>query len=370
MGKNLNKTNLEKLKAYLFLSRVPGIGARRLGVLYDFYEDVTNIIEAPRAELLQVGIPEKIVNQIKKPKWDEVEKDLEWLEGENNHVVTFDDEEYPLMLREEVSAPPVLYVCGDIRLFNQRQIAMVGSRNASAYGKQVAYDFAADFSHSKIIVTSGLALGIDASSHKGALTGEAGTIAVTATGLDRVYPARHKELAHQIAENGALVSEFPLGTPPKTENFPRRNRIISGMAAATLVVEAAKKSGSLITARYAMEQGREVFAIPGSINNPLSKGCHELIKNGAKLVETADDIISEIGSLFLVTDKKSIKKPESKLDHEYNDLLEQIGYEPTSVDLLVEKTGLTPDVICSMLLILEMDGLVESGAGGIYNRIR
>ena len=366
----MDKADLEKLKAYLLLSRVPGIGARRLGVLYDYYEDVTNILKAPRSELLEVGIPEEVVENIKKPKPDEVDKDLEWLEGENNHVVTFDDDIYPLMLREEVSAPPVLYVCGDVALLNQRQIAMVGSRNASAYGKQVAHDFAADFSHNQIVVTSGMALGIDAASHKGALTSEAGTIAVTATGLDRVYPARHKSLAHQIAENGALVSEFPLGTPPRTENFPRRNRIISGMAAATLVVEAAIKSGSLITARYAMEQGREVFAIPGSINNPLSKGCHELIKNGAKLVETAEDIISEIGSLFSVTDKKSIKKPELNLDQEYNDLLECIGYEPTSVDLLVEKTGLTPDAICSMLLILEMEGHVESGAGGIYNRIR
>ncbi len=370
MGKKLDKNSLEKLKAYLLLSRVPGIGARRLGVLYDYYEDVTNILDAPRDELLQVGLPEDVVSHIKKPQWDQVEKDIEWLNGENNHIVTFDDDAYPIMLREEVSAPPLLYVCGNISLLNQRQIAMVGSRNASAYGKKVAYDFAADFSNNKIIVTSGMALGVDAASHKGALSGDSGTIAVVATGIDRVYPARHKELAHQIAQDGAIVSEFPLGTAPKTENFPRRNRIISGMSAGTLVVEAAKKSGSLITSRYAMEQGREVFAIPGSINNPLSKGCHELIKNGAKLVETADDIISEIGSLFLVTDKKSISDPEEKLGHEYNDLLEQIGFEQTSVDLLVEKTGLTPDTICSMLLILEMDGFVESEAGGIYNRVK
>ncbi|THB71410.1 MAG: DNA-protecting protein DprA [Gammaproteobacteria bacterium] len=361
---------MEKTKAFLLLSRVPGIGARRLGVLYDYYEDVTNIIDAPREELLQVGIPEEVVNLIKRPQWDQVEKDLEWLEDESNHIVTFDDDLYPVMLREEVSAPPLLYVRGNVSLLNQRQIAMVGSRNASAYGKKVAYDFAEDFSKSGIVVTSGMALGVDAASHKGALTGRAGTIAVTATGLDRVYPARHKTLAHQIAENGALVSEFPLGTAPITENFPRRNRIISGMSAATLVVEAAKKSGSLITARYAMEQGREVFAIPGSINNPLSKGCHELIKSGAKLIETADDIICEIGSLFLVTDKKSINKLEPKLDTEYNDLLDHIGHESTSVDLLVEKTGLTPDAICSMLLILEMEGFVESEAGGVYNRIR
>ncbi len=365
MGKKL-----EKLKAFLLLSKVPGIGARRLKVLYDFYEDVTNILDAPREELLQVGIPSKVVDCIKKPQWDLVEKDIEWLQAEHNHIITFADESYPPLLREEVSAPPVLYICGDKDLLKARQIAMVGSRNASSYGKQVAYDFAADFSHNGVIVTSGLALGIDAASHKGALTGDAGTIAITATGLDRVYPAKHKSLAHQIAENGALVSEFPLGTPPKAENFPRRNRIISGLAVGTLVVEAAKQSGSLITARYAVEQGREVFAIPGSINNPLAKGCHELIQKGAKLVETADDVISELGAMFSITDKKSINVPSVELDQEYIDLLAQIEFEPTSVDILVEKTGLTPDVICSMLLILEMDGYVESIAGGIYNRVR
>lgn len=222
------------------------------------------------------------------------------------------------------------------------------------------------------MVTSGMALGIDAASHVGALAGLAGTIAVAGTGLDKVYPSRHRDLAGRITEKGALVSEFPVGTPPLAGNFPRRNRIISGLSQGILVVEAAIRSGSLITARMALEQGRDVFAIPGSIHNPLAKGCNALLREGAKLVETVADIIDElnftgdVSSLF--TDQEH-QKESLFMDAEYGKLLAYIGYEPTSVDVMVARSGLTAESVCSMLLVLELHGLVETAAGGLYCQI-
>jgi DNA processing protein len=219
-------------------------------------------------------------------------------------------------------------------------------------------------------------MGIDAAAHKGALAAGAKTIAVVGTGLDRVYPAVHRELAHEIAANGLLVSEFPLGTPPKAENFPRRNRIISGLSLGTLVVEAALKSGSLITARMAMEQAREVFAIPGSIHNPLAKGCHKLIREGAKLVETAMDIVEELGPLAqlqlesLSTDLKHREQQEEQEDPEYQLLLEKLGFDPITTDKLIQRSGLTSEEVSSMLLLLELKGQVESLAGGLYVRTK
>jgi DNA processing protein len=217
-----------------------------------------------------------------------------------------------------------------------------------------------------------MALGIDAAAHEGAL-GAGTTLGVMGTGLDRVYPARHRELAHRIAANGALVSEFPPGTPPTAQNFPRRNRIISGLSLGTLVVEAALRSGSLITARYAAEQGREVFAIPGSIHNPLARGCHALIRQGAKLVETGADIVEELGALLgglEAAAQPGAEEPAAawELDPEYRKLLEQMGYDPVPVDLLVQRTGLTAEAVSSMLLILELEGQVAALAGGRYCR--
>jgi DNA processing protein len=227
------------------------------------------------------------------------------------------------------------------------------------------------------VITSGLAAGIDAAAHSGALAAGKPTIAVMGTGLDRVYPARHRDLAHRIAEQGALVSEFPLGTEPRPGNFPQRNRIISGLGLGTLVVEAAIRSGSLISARCATEQGREVFAIPGSIHNPLARGCHALIRQGAKLVETAQDILAELGPLAGAwagaTDSQlpdSAPEPAGELDAEYMQLLEYTGFDPTSVDTLVQRSGLTPAEVSSMLLQLELGGHIASSPGGLYNRLK
>jgi DNA processing protein len=255
------------------------------------------------------------------------------------------------------------------------QLAMVGSRNPTPGGVRTASDFARHLAHAGLVITSGLALGIDAAGHAGALAAGQPTIAVMGTGLDRVYPGSHRELAHRIAAQGALVSELPIGAQPRPENFPRRNRIISGLSLGTLVVEAAQRSGSLISARCAAEQGREVFAIPGSIHNPLARGCHALIRQGAKLVETAEDVVNELGALALAGTLQEVASPTPtdaapRLDPEYAKLLDSIGFDPLPVDVLVATCGLTPAEVSSMLLQLELRGFVASSPGGLYNRLK
>ena len=251
---------------------------------------------------------------------------------------------------------------------------MVGSRNPSVSGSETAREFAYHLATSGLSITSGLAIGIDGASHAGAMDAGGITIAVTGTGLDRVYPASQYDLAHRIAEQGALVSEFPPRTQVKSGNFPRRNRIISGLALGTLVVEAAHKSGSLITARLASEQGREVFAIPGSIHNPMARGCHRLIRQGAKLVETANDVLEELAPLL--RELQPLPNPgtqeplerQHELDADYQLLLKCMGFDPTPIDLLIERSGLTAEVVSSMLILLELEGHVSSAPGGIYCR--
>ncbi|MCL4162655.1 UNVERIFIED_CONTAM: hypothetical protein GTU68_066833, partial [Idotea baltica] len=263
---------------------------------------------------------------------------------------------------------------GDVTLLSQWQLAIVGSRNPSPSGRDNAYAFARDLVSCGLAITSGLAMGIDAAAHRGAIAGLGKTVAVVGTGLDRVYPAKHRDLAHDIAEQGAIVSEFALGTSPRAENFPRRNRLISGMSLGTLVVEAALQSGSLITARMALEQGREVFAMPGSIHNPLAKGCHRLIRDGAKLIETVDDIIEELGAMAAVdlSTDNNIALSNDKLppiDPEYQVLLACLGYDPIEIDKLIIESGLTAETVSSMLLLLELNGQVTSLSGGRYVRV-
>ncbi len=312
---------------------------------------------------------------ILEPDWNQVEQDLVWLSAEpNRHIITLHDKRYPELLKQIADPPSLLFAQGDVDLLSQWQIALVGSRNPSTSGSDTSYEFARYLAQGGITITSGLAMGIDAAAHKGALAVGGKTIAVVGTGLDRVYPAKHRSLAHDIAETGLIVSEFALGTPPRAENFPRRNRIISGLSLGTLVVEAAIRSGSLITARMAMEQAREVFAIPGSIHNPLARGCHKLIREGAKLVETANDILEELGALAGVQ-KSAVENVEQhndkpqELDKDYQNLLENLGYDPIQVDVLIERSGLTADVVSSMLLLLELQGQVESLPGGRYVRL-
>ena len=276
------------------------------------------------------------------PGWDRVEPDLRWAEDESHHILTLHDLAYPRLLREIADPPPLLFVHGNPALLSRPQIAIVGSRNPSAGGRSLAEDFARSLCRSGLIVTSGMALGIDAASHQGALRAKGGTIAVAGTGPDRIYPARHRSLAQAIVEQGAIISEFSLGTPALPGNFPRRNRIISGLSLGVLVVEAACKSGSLITARLAAEQGREVFALPGSIHNPLARGCHRLIRQGAKLVEDIGDILEELGPLAAVTEYKSEdvtgnNTNTATLPADQLQLLTSLGFEPESIDTRSEE---------------------------------
>lgn len=299
-----------------------------------------------------------------------IDSDLVWIDQPNNWAITIEDALYPPLLKELSDPPPVLFVRGNIALLTLPQIAIVGSRNPSTMGKETAFEFAKSLSHCGFVITSGLALGIDAASHQGALNVGGFTIAVAGTGLDRVYPARHKDLATEIVNKGAMVSEFPPGTTAKANHFPRRNRIISGLSQGLLVVEAAKQSGSLITARMALEQNREVFAIPGSIHNPLARGCNALIREGAKLVETTQDILEELNQYNQQDTDLPIATMQSILDLGQQTLLNRVQFSPTSIDDLVADSGEPVEIISSMLLILELQGYLEATAGGCYVRIK
>lgn len=279
----------------------------------------------------------------------------------------------PDLLRQIPGPPTLLYVLGNRDALHLPALAIVGSRNPTRGGMQNAYEFAYHLARCGFCIVSGLAQGIDTAAHKGALDAGAKTVAFLGHGIDRVYPAENRELAHRIAEEGALCSEYPLGSPPRREHFPQRNRLISGLSLGTLVVEAARRSGSLISARLAAEQGREIFAIPGSIHNPLSRGCHQLIKQGAKLVECAEDIVSElsplVGHLMQNVDMpEPDSSPAEHADSEYETLLSALSYDPASADQLAENSGLTIDQVSSMLLILELEGKVQMQAGGRYSR--
>ncbi|MCK5355549.1 MAG: DNA-processing protein DprA [Methyloprofundus sp.] len=352
--------------------RTPGIGSKTFFKCLSYCPPEQLFAES-HATLLKIGLPEKSITAILNPQWQLVEQDLLWLEQTDNHLLLYTDDDYPKQLKEIPDPPPTLFARGDIDLIHFPQIAIVGSRNPTSLGIQIAQDFASELTNMGFTITSGLALGIDAASHRGALAVQGKTIAVTGTGLDRVYPASHKQLATEIINNGVLISEFPPGTVAKANHFPRRNRIISGLCMGLLVVEAAKKSGSLITARMALEQNREVFAIPGSIYNPLARGCNGLIREGAKLVESTQDILEELGHLFqqsAVQNSRINTNIETGLDAEQQKLLNYVLYSPTSIDQLVNETGFLVENIAAHLLILEIQGYIIATNGGTYTRIK
>ncbi len=334
--------------------------------------------QAARALLERHGAPRAIFESRAlrdEPDWPAIERDAEWLAAPDHHFIPCTDDAYPPLLAQTDDAPLALFVVGDPALLTTPTLAIVGSRNPTRVGLENAEAFASYLASCGFTIVSGLALGVDAAAHRGALT-TGRTIAVCATGLDEIYPRRNAALGREIAQRGALVSEFPTGTGARVENFPRRNRIISGLAAGTLVIEAAVRSGSLITARLAAEQGREVFAIPGSIHNPLAKGCHYLIRQGAKLVDSAEHIVEELGPMLgLVGAGVASARHDStgataafEADADYEKLLACMDETPASIDRLVKRSGLTPDAVSSMLLIMELRGLVESAPGGGYAR--
>jgi DNA processing protein len=379
MATPTSQSTQDLTRDWLVLHHAAGIGGRTLRLLLEAFPDPSAIRAADNTQLHAAGLSKPAIEALRQTDPPSVARDLEWLQQPDCHVLTWQHPHYPPLLAQLPDPPPLLYVHGDITLLSEPQLAMVGSRNPTASGRQTATDFARHLAASGLVVTSGLALGIDTASHQGALDAGTPTIAVMGTGLDRVYPASNRDLARRIAERGALVSEFPICTPPLAENFPRRNRIISGLSLGTLVVEAALRSGSLISARLAAEQGREVFAIPGSIHNPLARGCHHLIRQGAKLVETAQDIIDELGPMAgacqpvridIDTDTDMPRDEPGQLAEEYVQLLENMGFDPSPIDRLVTMSGLTPAEVSSMLLQLEMDGYVASNPGGIYNRLK
>jgi len=335
------------------------------------------LIGESRARLEALGLSGAASAALQAPPAARIERDRAWVTRERIMLIDALNPLYPPWLAEAEAAPALLYVRGNAVLLGSPQLAMVGSRNPSEHGRRTAREFAAYLARAGLIITSGLALGIDAASHEGALAAGGNTIAVLGTGLDCIYPREHHALAARIAAHGALVSEFPPGTPPLKHNFPRRNRIISGLARGTLVVEAARHSGSLITARLAAEQGREVFAIPGSIHNPLARGCHALIRLGAKLVENGDDVLSELKFSLpkqIVMQFQEGSTPllgtVERLDKDYKILLDALGFEPAGLDALVGRTGLSSQSVASMLLILELEGAVGMQPDGRYVRLQ
>lgn len=365
----------ESLRHWLALAQTPGLGSKKILELLAIFGDPAAVFRQSQSDLLALGLGEGTVRALQQPRWQQVDRALRWAEQPDCHLVPLSDAAYPELLKQIASPPVVLFVQGHLETLRRPQIAIVGSRNPTDTGRQLAFEFACQLGSLGIVTTSGLALGIDAAAHQGALT-QGTTIAVAGTGLDRVYPARHQKLAEAIVTTrGAIVSEFPLGTPVRPQHFPRRNRVISGLSLGTLVVEATRRSGSLITARYALEQGREVMAIPGSIHSPQAKGCNGLIREGAKLVETVEDVLESLGLLSSTNPPLKVNPQpplaqNNELGEDYQDLLARIDFSPTPVDRLVEDTGLPPEEIASMLLILELEGYISSAAGGCYQRIR
>lgn len=293
-----------------------------------------------------------------------VDRSMAWAEQPGQYILTLADVAYPRALLDIADPPTMLYVRGKVALLQKRGVAVVGSRNATPQGLQTAEAFARALAGQGQCIVSGLALGIDAAAHRGALAAHGETVAVIGTGADRIYPARNKALALAIVEQGAVVSEFPLGTPAIAANFPRRNRIISGLGRGVLVVEAAPESGSLITARLAAEQGREVFAIPGSIHSPVARGCHKLIKQGAKLVETAADVLEELGS-FVDQPLPPLAPPPA----DEHPLLAALGHDPCSLDDLAERSGQPAGQLLPELLLLELSGAIATLPGNRYQRL-
>ncbi len=371
---------MQEIEYWLALHRVESIGPAHFRKLLDQIGSPGAVLRERPAALLAAGLSAQSVEQIGRISdlQRSVDNDLRWLESPSHHALTMLDDNYPILLKQIAQPPPLLFIKGDPDCLSRLQIAMVGSRNPTRTGRDTATAFARSFSASGVIVTSGMAAGIDAASHEGALQGSSPTIAVLGTGADQVYPARHRRLARRIAADGALISEFPLGTGALAQNFPRRNRIISGLSLGVLVVEANVRSGSLITARCAVEENREVFAIPGSIHSPLSKGCHQLLRQGAKLVESMEDVLEELGSLaqfqlFSGDDSDRAELPghddaqlrsDASLSPIEEQVVQQLDLQPVSIDAMVARSGIAAETLAATLIQLELKNIVRMEAGG------
>lgn len=397
---------MAELRDWLGLVHCRGIGPRTVYKLLQAFDSPEALLSASNSELNRAGLSTKVITALRSVDESAIEADLHWCnESADRHIVPLYAEQYPAMLRQIADPPLVLYVRGDLDVLHTPQIAIVGSRKPSTSAAKHAGNMARQLCHYGLTICSGLAVGVDACAHRGALQADGLTVAVTATGLDRVYPAANQQLAQEIALSGAIVSEFPVGTLPKPAYFPRRNRIISGLCYGTLVVEAALKSGTLTTAAHATEQSREVFAIPGNIDNPQSRGCHALIRNGATLVESIEDILTQIAPLLpaaatlesidtsdtahqpklaAAAESEPVKSlPEqtsqparstepgssantTTLSNDQQKVLDAFDYTPLSLDTIVEATGFDIVTVTSLALDLELSGAVVAVAGGKY----
>ena len=365
----LNDVAHNDVVLWVSLHFIPGLGNAGICQLLAKFGSPVAIFSAKSHQLREVvdeSIAQKILSGVNA---DLIQPTLDWLQKDNTHIVTLADETYPQCLLEISNPPALLYAIGDLRWLNHPSIAIVGSRSSTPQGEKNAEDFSASLCNYGLCVVSGMALGIDAAAHRGAIKANGATIAVVGTGLDIVYPARHRDLAHKIAERGLILSEFPLGTPSKAQNFPRRNRIISGLSLGCLVVEANVESGSLITARMAVEQGREVFAIPGSIHSPVAKGCHQLIKSGAKLVENTEDIVEELKNLLPDVSPLGLMGEPSQNGSEPNAVLACMGFDAVNFETILTASGLTTEALSAMLMVMELEGKITALSGGKYQRL-
>lgn len=367
----------DTLDAWLRIIRAPGLGGVRVRQLLKHFGSIRAVVDANASQLKAAGVAEAAIDWLSDPDREALAADRRWLELPGQHLLTCDHADFPELLQRTASAPAALFVSGDPQWLWFAQIAIVGSRNPTAGGVANARDFSRALARTGLVITSGLADGIDAAAHRAVLDAGKPTIAVVATGLDIVYPARNRALADAIASQGAIVSEYPPGTTPQRQHFPQRNRIIAGLSLGTLVVEAAQRSGALITARQAAEAGREVFALPGSIHNPLAKGCHRLIREGAALVETVQEIVEAMaphaaqlanalrGRLApeLHESDEDSSAPVAQEDEDYQRLRAALGHDPVAIGVLAERTGLTVETLSSMLLLMELDGRVTAAHG-------
>ena len=357
------------LASWLQLSLTPGLSPATVRKLLQQFGLPQAVLARKRGELATLVPSAALAALDSEPVASAVARGLEWSAQVGHALVTLADETYPKLLLEITDPPPLLYARGRVELLARSALAIVGSRNATQQGSANAEAFARTLSESGLTIVSGLALGIDAAAHRGGLQGPGSTIAVLGTGIDVIYPQRNAALAGEIAQRGLLISEFPLGTAPAAHNFPRRNRLISGLARGCLVVEAAVASGSLITARAAAEQGRDVFAVPGSIHSPLAKGCHALIKSGAKLVESAEDVLTELSGFRPSGYASTRESPRREAAADETGLLAHMGHDPVDVDSLCSRAGLSAEQVSSELLRLELDGRVAALPGGLYQRL-
>lgn len=360
------------LRDWLRLCLIPGIGPERQRDLLANFGLPERIFAAGQFALAKV-LGERLAEILKThDNAAQVDQALAWADEPGNTILTLADASYPQALLQIPDPPSLIYVKGHIELLNAPALAIVGARNATPQGEENARAFAHSLAEAGLSIISGMALGVDAAAHRGALKARASTIAVVGTGADRIYPARNAGLARQIAESGVILSEFPLGTPPAAYNFPRRNRMISGLGRGVLVVEAAVDSGSLITARMAAEQGREVFAIPGSIHSPLSRGCHRLIKQGAKLVESAQDVLEDLHwapSVGVVAASATVPAVDVPEDAAAAEIMACMGFDPVEPDQLIARMGLTAESLFAILTVLELEGRVARLPGGRFQRI-